>query len=673
MTVQTFSKQEFEQVLVRAAREHLSEREGSRISYQGLQFNEHTYAVLIGESGKAIWVRSSVKASGVSAEAGKDSIRLWISYLNDRREWVPMGKESYTQRTEGWDDRFVEKFGALVATAGLTPAPKIESGESTELESESPSCPKCGAEMVLRTARKGQNAGSQFWGCSDFPKCRGTRNVEQAESTERAEKKEIKWSEYQRAIFTEIEHGTGNLVIEAVAGSGKTTTIVHGLEYTPKDAKVAFVAFNTHIAKELSRRAPEHVSVSTLHSLGLSNIRAALGRVKVEPNKVQDLIANLAEKLPTDGYEIVMLNKTSIQKLVSLIKATMSGSDDSTLWQLCSSYNIEINDSQDTIFDIARKVLALSRAETKIVDFDDMIDFCATGRVPCEQFDILFGDEVQDWNAAQIKMALRSVKESGRIIGVGDRWQSIYGFRGADINAIPGLIKATGAKVLPLSITYRCPSSHVKLAQELVPHIEAREGAAEGTVETVGEFKFQRDVKQGDMVLCRCNAPLVKPAFDLIRQGKKAVILGRDIGKGLLQMVYRVQKKYRVHTLEDTLEQMVVYTRHEVAKLIKRGAELRAQNLEDNAETIYALSDGCETVRELERKIQSVFSDEQEGVTFSSVHKAKGAESERVWILEPGLMPHPKATRPEDVQQERNILYVALTRSKSELYFVKRG
>ena len=38
-----------------------------------------------------------------------------------------------------------------------------------------PQCPKCGAPMVLRKARRGPNAGSQFWGCSRFPPCRGTR------------------------------------------------------------------------------------------------------------------------------------------------------------------------------------------------------------------------------------------------------------------------------------------------------------------------------------------------------------------------------------------------------------------------------------------------------------------------------------------------------------------
>lgn len=42
-------------------------------------------------------------------------------------------------------------------------------------EPSTPSCPICGSIMMLRTARKGQNAGLQFWGCSQFPKCKGTR------------------------------------------------------------------------------------------------------------------------------------------------------------------------------------------------------------------------------------------------------------------------------------------------------------------------------------------------------------------------------------------------------------------------------------------------------------------------------------------------------------------
>jgi hypothetical protein len=41
-----------------------------------------------------------------------------------------------------------------------------------------PACLKCGSEMVLRTAKSGANAGEQFWGCPDYPKCRGVLKFE---------------------------------------------------------------------------------------------------------------------------------------------------------------------------------------------------------------------------------------------------------------------------------------------------------------------------------------------------------------------------------------------------------------------------------------------------------------------------------------------------------------
>jgi ssDNA-binding Zn-finger/Zn-ribbon topoisomerase 1 len=43
--------------------------------------------------------------------------------------------------------------------------------------SNADACPICGSEMVLRETKKGDNLGKQFWGCSAFPKCRGTRTV----------------------------------------------------------------------------------------------------------------------------------------------------------------------------------------------------------------------------------------------------------------------------------------------------------------------------------------------------------------------------------------------------------------------------------------------------------------------------------------------------------------
>jgi hypothetical protein len=248
---------------------------------------------------------------------------------------------------------------------------------------------------------------------------------------------------------------------------------------------------------------------------------------------------------------------------------------------------------------------------------------------------------------------------------------SIYGFAGADADSIPNLIDLLEATVLPLSTTYRCPKSHVLLAQRLVPQIEAAEWAAEGIVKDVNEYEFVNRVTAGDLVLCRCNAPLVAPAFLLIRRGIKAVILGRDIGRGLKRLLSKVQKKHNVHNLFDTLAALVEYGDKEIGKLLKMKKQSRAQALEDRIETIIALADGSSSMGQLEEKIETIFSDAAEGVTFSSVHRAKGAEADRVWILRPDLMPHPRVSAAWEMQQEHNIQYVALTRAKKELCFVQ--
>ncbi len=78
----------------------------------------------------------------------------------------------------------VRKLNALMRQrAGLNDAPPDDAQGSTAQESAellSPACPKCGEEMVLRTAKRGPNRGSQFWGCPNFPRsrCQGKRPYE---------------------------------------------------------------------------------------------------------------------------------------------------------------------------------------------------------------------------------------------------------------------------------------------------------------------------------------------------------------------------------------------------------------------------------------------------------------------------------------------------------------
>jgi len=61
------------------------------------------------------------------------------------------------------------------------PVVAVDQGQSGMVPNfETPACPNCGAQMVKRTARQGQHVGKQFWGCSDFPRCRGIRSFASA-------------------------------------------------------------------------------------------------------------------------------------------------------------------------------------------------------------------------------------------------------------------------------------------------------------------------------------------------------------------------------------------------------------------------------------------------------------------------------------------------------------
>ena len=93
----------------------------------------------------------------------------------------------------------------------------------------------------------------------------------------------------------------------------------------------------------------------------------------------------------------------------------------------------------------------------------------------------------------------------------------------------------------------------------------------------------------------------------------------------------------------------------------------RYQRIRDQCEVILAISDNCETLNQLKHLLETIFSDKNEGVVLSSIHKAKGLENNRVFIYQYDSMPY-RSCNPTQSQQELNIKYVAITRSKSELY-----
>ena len=525
-------------------------------------------------------------------------------------------------------------------------------------QSEVPNCPDCSKPMVKRSGKFGE-----FWGCSTFPRCRGIRNINENKVLRKIENPSV----YQRLVFDWLKH-EGHAIVSACAGSGKTTTIEHFialLKENDPNILVIYAVFNTHVKNSAVEKG---LPAMTTHQLGFAAIRNYVrGKVEVDEYKVSNIIKGLIRE--TWDSEKWMISPVS--QLVSKLKNTLVPMDNDTLDKLTDRFQIETNGSHERIYNLVRLTMEQNNRQLNKIDFDDQLYLPWKFKMPVKQYKWLLGDEVQDWNRAQIELVLRSITSDGRILAVGDRKQSMYGFRGADIYSMDRIQEALGAVEMPLSITYRCPRLHVELVNRIFPEIpfEVWENAKEGEILSMSNDCMLGEVKDGDLVLCRTNAPLVKPAFALIRRGIKAIIRGRDIGKNLISLIEKFEHRanYKVDNLIDILEE---YRREQVSRLLKQEKTGQAQSLEDKVRTIYAMCDECNEIYQVKQKINEVFTDIKEGVIFSTVHRAKGDEAENVYILQPQLMPHPMAQQDWEIQQEKNIMYVALTRSKNRLVFV---
>lgn len=484
---------------------------------------------------------------------------------------------------------------------------------------------------------------------------------------------EFEPSKYQKDIFDFIKNGEGHGIVEAVAGSGKTTTIIEALKLIPPIKRTLFVAFNKHIAEELEKRVPPMVEAKTLHSVGWAICRKHLGYTKMNVRKIANIMKykmfdmNIESKR-TLCYKLIK----NVCKLVSLCKAYDYRPTDpdiiAKINKLCRDYGID--SSQQRLIKTTIEAFVLSCEQDKVADFDDMIFWPVYKDVEFPKYDYVFVDEAQDLSPIQQEFILRLMAVGGRIIAVGDTHQAIYGFRGASPDAMKKLKETLHATELPLSICYRCSTSIVKAAKKYVPHIEACDTAKEGLVKTISYETFYKVVNERDYVLCRVTADLVKGCLALIRNGKKAMVKGREIGEGLLDFITAIGAND-----DDTIEMLQtlinVYANTRREKLKGREAELMA--LEDRCDTLRALTVECSNVYFVRSKIQEIFSNKEEGVVFSTIHKSKGLEANIIYIIRPDLLPHPKAVGKWQCIQEDNLSYVAITRAKDKLIWVTKG
>lgn len=567
---------------------------------------------------------------------------------------------------------------------------------------------------------------------------------------------EDKISIYQKQIqdtFTETNKG---IVIDALAGTGKTTTLRHIASFKKPNEKWLYLVFGKLNQKEASEKFPSGVQVLTSHSflgriLSNNSKNNIIPETSLEFNKMHKLIDEYVDSFPK---KILYSAKVAIYKICSLAKNSAIDPRQNNvkmkILELIDKYAIDVSDFSsdnnnsinyiDNIVDECINILNYSlpggSPDDKynlIRDHDDTLWYSAlTPDLNWPFFDVVLVDEVQDFNRCQTIMLQRLSERGARIIAVGDPNQAIYMFRGADSDAfdrVQSLVNSSpnGGQNHQIPVNYRCGKKIIEYVNNhsVVNNLQAGRDY-EGKV-TEGQpaydalsslsAEWQKNGKllnQQTGIIGRTNKPLVSAALQLLKNNVDFKIVGRDLSKELTDLVTKVSThsaikngirgpKVRYHSVNirdfiNELSDYVVLMRQKWSGKTSKADELNdLVNTAESLTNIYDLlvysnfSDPNGNIKNISNSkdfvlyLRSRFGGADEGsfedenkdkdprsyVTLTSAHRSKGLEFSRVYIIDPDNFPSPKAETEDQLRQEENAWYVALTRAMDELHILK--
>ena len=489
-------------------------------------------------------------------------------------------------------------------------------------------------------------------------------------------------SAQQTAIFNFVLHESGNALIKARAGSGKTSTMITAMKLVPQTKRCLFLAFNKSIQEEISKKLEgfQNCTVKTVHSLGFSMLS-------------RHFKLSYGQNVKVDEYKYVKRLRDVVMdyKIDGITDADKKGWFSDTVLDLLNFSRLDLAQSEKEIASCAKRHGIEVRSEECSVVKDlmkwgvenhDVLDYTDMVWMPCElgiqpyglSFDWVFNDEAQDYAPIYMHLLKKCLARGSRLVACGDEYQCIYGFAGASESVFRSFEEFPNTSVFPLSTSYRCDKAIIRKAQTIVPDITARDGAGTGYVRYNSSLA---DIRDGDMVLCRDNAPLFELYTKLVDSGKACYFNGNAVNAGYFNSTL---KKFKHGSLlSKSLESdglfprmyldMLRYVNELVASgLSKEDAVVTSGVLGkyDKISSLMTLARNCVTIEQLEDKIGRIFAEEKKGICLSTIHKAKGLECDRVHIL-PNSAFH---NQNRDTQEEKNISYVAITRAKHSLFFI---
>lgn len=399
----------------------------------------------------------------------------------------------------------------------------------------------------------------------------------------------FKLSAYQENILNTVKLTDKNILVDAKAGSGKTSTLILISEAIQKQGnKCLFLAFNKHIVEELKGKMDTtDCAVKTIHSLGYSYLRSFLYRqygqhykMDLDENKLREIVKH---KFEEDGYQQSVIehniDKTGTElkdfirtlisetcHLINFCRFHMTNYHEQDkvrrLALSCCRTIIEENIGFDNYPTLVESVIdklkndfenpeIIDGLPTYKVDFTDMIYFPVYYKmIPPwsirEYLDYVLIDECQDLSELQQEF-LKTLGNNSRFIFVGDEKQAIYGFAGADTKSIFKLTQRYDLEQLPLNICYRCPKKVIKLVQqEVLPTIEYnKERPDVGEVHYIERSEIIKNLEKNDVIITRRNSDLLRLFIDLSVKKKIQVrLLNKDLVNNVTNNLTRIVNSY---------------------------------------------------------------------------------------------------------------------------------
>lgn len=462
----------------------------------------------------------------------------------------------------------------------------------------------------------------------------------------------------QVAVVAAAKASSSNLIITALAGAAKTSTLVliaKALASTP----ILAICFNKKIQLEMQERLPGNCTAKTLNSIGNTAWKEYLGRwPKLDSSKTYRILKELVESLAPEE------RKAAYESFPDLIRAVDGGKSAGyipdgaypmakPLMNDDEFYNWLEEEPTPLEWDLIRgaSLRSLREAHEGVIDFNDQI-LCSTV-FPCSfpNFPLVLIDEAQDLSALNHVMLRKLARK--RLIAVGDPCQAIYGFRGAHEDSMPLLRNTFRMEELPLTVSFRCPVAVVEAARFRAPAMQYPEWAKPGSVSHLAEWDAEA-LPPSAAIICRNNAPLFSMAIKLLKAGRYPELLGNDIGKALLKVLTKFGKSHMPQA--EVLSAIDEWQERKAKRSRDRG------KVADQADCLRIFARAGRTLGEAIAYAEHIFASSGP-IKLMTGHKSKGLEFDDVFFLDPHLI--------GDKGQERNLRYVIITRAKLNLTYVR--